>query len=268
MITSISLSIPPNSKPEFLKKIGDLIHVNDDVASIFSEQNEIEIDIAEDLKISPKNVSSFLVKNIGDPVDLDEVIARKKSGIFFKKTIEVKSRFRGKIFELDNFSGRVKIVGVSSQQNLKSPVSGKIKDLNDKEIIIEFKGEEIKPTKFFGKTFFAPVAKISKINEEVDNDLMTTEMSGCILLGGHFSVSDVNKAMALGVRGILASKISDAVFDKFKDGKIISIDDRERKISFSIAVCDADSFLKLEKISHQKQLYFDGSGGKIIIPHE
>lgn len=268
MITSISLSLPPDSKIDFLKKIGDTVHVDDDIAIITAQQNEIEINIAEVLKISPKIVSNLLIKNIGDLVEYDEVIARKKTGIFFKKIIEVKSLLKGKIFELDNFSGRVKIVGVSTQKKIKTPVFGKIKEENEKEIIIEFKGEEIKPKKFFGGTFFARIVKVSNVCDEVDSDLITNGMSGFILLGGHFSASDINKAMALGIRGIFATKLSDSIFEKFGQEKVISIDNRERSILLSIAVVDESDFVKLEKVGAKKQLYFDGSGGKIIIPHE
>lgn len=266
MITSISLSIPANAKVEFLKKIGDSVHTDETIATVSTEQNQVEINIAEELNVPAKTAVSLLMKNLGDTVEQDEVIARKKTGLLFKKTIEVKSLLKGKIFELDNFSGKVKIIGVLSAKNLITPVSGKIVQENDKEIIIEFKGEEIKPKKFFGKSFFARLLKISKVNEEVDSGLMTSDMAGYIILGGHFSAADLNKALALGVRAIFATKLGDLVFEKFSSEKVISMDEAERKMFLSGAVVENHDFEKLEKTPKGKQLYFDGSSGRIIIP--
>jgi len=112
MVNTIKISLQGNSSPDFLKKLGDFVVKNEKIAECSQNQELIEIDIAESLQVSPSKVSGLLLKNLGDNVLKDEIIARTQKGFFVKKVYEVKSKTPGKIFELDNFSGKIKIVGL------------------------------------------------------------------------------------------------------------------------------------------------------------
>lgn len=266
IITSLTFPIPKNSSPSFLKKIGDTVRQGEPILKYNAPQEKIEIDIAGSLKVSPKTATRLLLKNLGDFVEQEEVIARHTKGFLFKKTLEVKSLFPGKIFELDNFSGKVKIAGVPKETVYASPVAGKIKEEGENGITIEFKGISLTPIKIFGNSFFAPLHKVGGGGEEVDSEKINVSMKGKILYGGHFSLSDLNKAMAVGARGIIASELTDASLEKFVNAKTFSFVDENCKMFLSVAVLDPDSCLKLEKMEQDKELYFDAQSSKIIIP--
>jgi hypothetical protein len=267
MVISFTLSIPHSGEVKIHKKIGDSFFANEPLVEFSSFQDKIEIDISQKLHVSPKVAASFLLKNLGDDIGKDEVIARYKTGFLFKKTIEVKSMFRGKIYELDNFTGKIKIAGIQKKQILSVPFSGKVVDVKEQSLLLEFEGVEIVPVKIFGETFFAEIRKIAKFNEEVDANLINVDDEGKILIGGHFSLTDLNKAMACGVHGVVAGKISDSNLQTFDNSRKYSFLDEDSQIMFSVAIVSEDELNKLEHLKNGQGLYFDGTQGKIIIPH-
>lgn len=265
MVTSVTLAIPTNSEVSFLKKIGDAVSEGEEIATYLATQDSVEIDIASALQTSPKSASKFLIKNLGDLVDRDEIIARREKGVFFKKTITIKSLLAGKIFELDNFSGKVKIIGHPVKKKLKSVVSGRIKEESNNKIVIEFKGEEIKLKKCTGGSFFTIIEKISGAEEEVESKKINVDFKDKMLLGGHFSLSDLNQAMAVGAKGVLAVKLNDNNIERFQSEKVICVGSEERKMTIAIGVLAEEDFAKVAK--HGKHaIYFDSAHGKIIIP--
>ena len=189
----------------------------------------------------------------------------REKGLFFKKTVTIKSLLAGKIFELDNFSGKVKIVGHPAKKKLKSLVSGRIKEESSNKIVIEFKGEEIKLKKCVGGSFFTPVEKISEPDDEVSSEYINVDYKDKMLLGGHFSLSDLNQAMAVGARGVLAVRLNDNNIERFQSEKVIYVGTEERKITLSIGVLAEEDFAKMAKHGNHA-VYFDGVNGKIIIP--
>ena len=268
MTISISTPIPVNSSSvSYLKNIGDKVEKGDVVAEVFRADEQIEIDIAGILAVSPKEASNFLIKNIGDDVETDEIIAKREKGIVFKKQLKVTSLIKGKIFELDNFSGRVKIKGVQEKKQLKSPVNGVIKDETNEKFSVEFKGSEVELKKAVGQSFFAPVLKISGADEEVEAGQIEKEINGKILLGGHFSLSDLNKAMACGVKAVIGCRIKDDVLTKINAGKEFEIAGAVQKMSLSIGVVEAQEFDKIEK-HVGREIYFDGENKRIILPEK
>jgi hypothetical protein len=257
MVISYSLAIPQSSDVKILKKIGDPFHINEPLIEYSKPQEKIEINIIN---------SSYFLKNIGDQIEKDEVVAKYQSGFLFKKTIEIRSSISGRIFELDNL-GKVMVLGTNNKQVFCLPFSGKVSDLTQETMVLEFKGDEIVPLKIYGESFFAEAFWISKFDEEVDEKLIDVDFSGKILLGGHFSMTDLNKALACGVRGVIAGNISSSVLAEFDNLKKYSFLGSDSERLLSIAFLGEDQLLKFAHLKDNHGLYFDGIQGKIIIPH-
>jgi hypothetical protein len=267
MLISFSLTLPQSSDLKIFKKIGDSFDSNESLAEYSQSSEKLEIDISQKLNVSRESAASFLLKNLGDSVEKDEIIARNKTGLIFKKTVEVKSMYPGKIYELDNFTGKVVIAGKTEKKSLSVPFSGKVADLNKETMTVEFKGEEITPKNIYGESFLAPVFKISKMGEEVDDSGITVDHGGSILIGGHFALTDLNRAMACGVRGVVAGSVSGSNLEEFVSHKQLSFLSGGVQVLLSIAVLEEEQYSKLEHLKNGQGLYFDGVKGKIIIPH-
>ncbi len=238
-----------------MKKLGETVAVDEDILEYESHSKQTEIGLG-DIK--------SLTKNLGDTVEENEILAEGVFGLLFKKTIIIKSPTRGIISEFNSTSHIVKISSFAPKRTVKCPISGKIKEVEDDRIVIEFKGEEIKPIKIFGKNFISDMKKISGYNSEVDNNLITDEYAGKIIMGGHFSRSDLNKAMACGARAVIASIISEENFARFSATKILEMGNIKGNISLSIATLGEDNFEKLGV--HKGKIYFNGESGIILIP--
>ncbi len=228
---------------------------DEDILEYQDNANRVKIDLG---------ASKTLTKAIGEAVCENEVIAKGSVGLIFKKTILIKSSIKGRVSEIDLTSRTLYITRDSGKKTLKSPVSGKLKEVDDKKIVIEFKGEEIKSIKSKGEIFVAEMKKIAAADDEVDSNLITDELEGKIIVGGHFSMSDLNRAMAVGVRGVIATKISDDNFERFGTPKTLTIGKVKNNIFLSMAVIDSANFEKLAK--HKGKLNFNGESGIIIIP--
>lgn len=251
----ITLSIPLNSPVNFVKNIGDRIKEGDEIALLSRSDDQVEIDLQ----------GCFLIKNIGENVEKDEIIATKKTGFIVKKQTNVKSHLAGKIFELDNFSGKVKIKSITKPTSVKSPVSGTIKGEENNKIVLEFKGEEIKLKKAAGKNFFADILLMGDFKDEVDSAAIGQDCFGKILVGGHFSLSDLNKAMAVGAKGVIAAKISTDNLERFKNEKELKMANNVQKMLLSVGLANEDGFAKLSRLAGKK-VYFDAEGARIVIP--
>lgn len=238
-----------------MKKLGETVLEEEDILEYETRGEQKEVHLGD-----AKNFA----KNLGDMVEKDEILAESSTGLLFKKTIIIKSPTRGIISEVESSARVIKISSSSPKKTLKSPISGKIKEVGDGKVMIEFKGEEIKPIKIFGKNFISEVKKISGYSDEVDSNLMTDEYARKIILGGHFSRSDLNKAMACGVRAVLAAKISEENFARFSATKILEMGNIKENISLSLATLGADDFEKLG--AHKGKVYFNGESGIILIP--
>ncbi len=228
------------------------------LVEILTSKSSVEIDIAAELDVAPSQAVNFLIKKLGDSISKDEIIAKKQKGLIFKKIIEVKSLLSGKVFELDNFSGKVKIVGVPTKTKVASPVNGKIISFDDRVIHVEFKGEEISLKKSFGSSFFGETFFAGEFEGEVDSKLMTCFAHGKIIVGGHFSLSDLNQAMAVGAKGILAREISDENYQKFIQPKIVNLAGKQTILQLTIGI--------LKEGIKAKACFFEGEKGRIVIP--
>lgn len=266
MITSVFFPLPLSLNHKFLKNVGDKISFGDPFFEYYSGIDSVEIDVSRILKVSPKHISSFLFKNLGDVVEKEEIIAQRRTGLFFKSTLEVRSEVSGKVFEVDNFSGKVKILGRGEKKIVKAPFSCKIKEILNDGVNLEFKGEQIIPIKIFGENFVSPVFFVSDADDEVQSDKITVEARNKIVFGGHFSLTDLNKAMAVGVKGVIATNISDSVLQNFENCRTFSFLGNKRKSYFSVAVLRFEEASLFEKLKAEKFIYFDAEHKKIFIP--
>src|SRR3989338_9703178 len=81
------------------------------------------INLAQELKVNPKQVSKYLVKLIGDQISQGQVLAVKK-GLLEKQTIRAK--VSGIIKSLDNDTGLLTVVTKSEIISLLSPMKATV----------------------------------------------------------------------------------------------------------------------------------------------
>jgi|GEM_PF-6180460 len=189
-------------------------------SEIFS--SEIVIPVASDLGINPSDINNYLLKKNGDFVNRFDQIALKKGNIF-KKNKYISSPVNGKLISINEEKGEVVLGFERNEYKLISPGLGKVLEIKDGNIKIDFQGKEIGLEDGGGMVSFGELNIISGFDEEVDHLLINDSHNGKILLGGIWGKIDLAKAKAVGVCGIIGKQIVSDFIKEFQDNPVFSI---------------------------------------------
>lgn len=264
-MTSIKISIPPLEKIKFFKKIGEKIAEGEILAQYEEEGKEVEINLSQELNFEPKSISQYLLKKLGDEVQQNEILAKRQYGFLGHKEKVVQSPIKGKIFELDSFLGTVKIVSTKRQAEVRCPLAGEIKNIDEKGILIQFNAEEVKILKSFGESKLGNLIMLSQsCDEEVDSAKINADQAGKILFGAHFSLADLARAQALGIAGVIASDVADTAFVKMHENRSYRALGESAFCQMSLAVISKPSFLTILK-HKPKQVYLVPAEDKLFL---
>lgn len=152
------------------------------------------INLAQELKVNPKQVSKYLVKKIGDQISQGQVLAIKK-GLFEKQTI--RARVSGIIKSFDQDSGLLTIVTKSETNRLLSPLKATVVKIEDDKIItLDFKAEIFEGKEARGKKL-GVIKIISKEKDPVSMFDIKGADENSLLAGYSWSRESLNKADAL-----------------------------------------------------------------------
>lgn len=189
----VNIVIPKNSK--CLLKKGQ--EVDFDTPFLDTEESvDIQIPIANSLKISPSKIFNVLKKFVGENIKKGDVIAVKKG---FLSSYKVICEHDGVIQEINHTEGIVIIQSEDGQKNkIPAYFKGEIQDIKDNIIHLKVgKANEfdIKTCNknFGGKTTYSKNGKI----------LLSSEIQNKILIAENLTDYDISKAEALGIKGIV-----------------------------------------------------------------
>ncbi|OGG27014.1 hypothetical protein A2960_02615 [Candidatus Gottesmanbacteria bacterium RIFCSPLOWO2_01_FULL_39_12b] len=173
-----SIQLPITSGMKILVSEGDKIDINTVLAEIkTSDQNKM-IQLSKLLNIKADQIPKYLVKIIGDEVNEGEIIAQKK-GLFSNYII--KSPLTGKIKEIDLKAGTMTLIDRESKEinKLYSPVSGRVAVIEKANLSISidgevFKGKDGSGQDCLGELVYLPGENLSAldINHEVSKKIV------------------------------------------------------------------------------------------------
>lgn len=237
----ISYKLPIPQDFELLVKINDKVSQNQVVAESTHQQDEKTIHLAKILRIPSDKIAKFLKKPIGEKIKISDLIAEKKS---FFSYLSVRSPIDGVISELDLKKGTITLISQDPVKLTKifSPVSGKIVEANQENLIIEVEGQEFRGESGFGSDSTGVLTYISGENIgtlELDKDVEDT-----IVICHSFGEDVLVKLNVLGASGVISQKtivdnlgmswvkVDNKIFDKIKShaGKRIIIHPDEKQI--------------------------------------
>ena len=213
------------------------------------------INLAQELKVNPKQVSKYLVKLIGDQISQGQVLAVKK-GLLEKQTIRAK--VSGIIKSLDNDTGLLTVVTKSEIIRLLSPMKATVAKIEDQKVItLEFKAEIFEGKEANGKKL--GVLKIlSKEKDPVNMFDIKGADENSLLVGYSWSRESVNKAAALDAT-LIGVKFESLPANK-KAGGLESEDT-------SFIILGNDSFLRLCELEGKSAL-LSGSERRLYVQND
>ncbi len=196
---------------EVLVKEGDLVSFDTVVARTFVPGDPYILKVARELGVEAEDLSSYLLKKVGDRVKEGEVIARYRT-LFGLINREVRSPVTGVIEDVSTTTGRMIVRGDPKPVEIKAYISGKItKVFKDEGVVVETKGAFVQGIfGVGGETNGEIKVLVDNPKEVLEADMIGEDCRGKILVGGSLVTKEaLEKAIQLGARGVVVGGIRD-----------------------------------------------------------
>lgn len=196
---------------EVLVSVGDRVQARDVVARTELPGDITPINLANHLSMSPTEVPSAMLKEVGDRIEVGELLARSK-GIFGMFKSEYHSRTAGTIESVSNVTGQVILRGEPLPVEVKAYLSGEVVEVLPGEgCVVEAEAAFVQGIFGIGGEAYGAIRMAcAEHDEEFSPELITDDMQGAIAIGGARVTGDtVRKAIDLGVSAIVSGGIDD-----------------------------------------------------------
>ncbi len=256
------------TKGEVLVKVGDLVESSTVVSRGFVRNLEVhEIKVYSKLGVGPDEVKKYMLKEEGDEVKKDEVIAMYR-GFFGRLTGTCRSPIDGHL-EIILRSGIVLIRGMPIPVEAKAHIPGRVVELIPGEgAVVETRATIVNGVfGIGGEAIGELVLAVNEPDEALTDDLITNMHKGKVVVGGSIITLDaLRKAAIVGARGVLIGGVDQKDLTDFLGHEIgVGVTGREEAgptvivtEGFGVYPMDADTF-KLLKSKEGKQASIDGT---------
>lgn len=158
----------------------------------------IEIDIAKELGINPKNIFRYLTKLVGEKINKEDIIAVKK-GLFLNG--KVKSSVDGIIKEIDHHTGIITIDSFDKKnKHVQSPIKGEVEKITKNQIDFKLTKVQEYPIKK-SETDFG--GEVLYLDSDSQTDISTCNTENRVVFCEKISSLMQIKAEALGAKGFI-----------------------------------------------------------------
>jgi len=170
------------------------------------------LNVASLLGIQPEEIHQNMLKKEGDSIEKDEIIASSK-GLFGLFKSQCKSPIDGSVESISKITGQVMLRMPEIPVEINAYVDGIVFDIiPDEGVVIQTYGTFIQGIFGVGGEAIGQLALACETPEDVISpDRLDLKMTGKVIVVGSLVTSDmVNRAVQLGVKGIIAGGIDDS----------------------------------------------------------
>ncbi len=196
---------------EVLVKVGQTVQATDVVAQTFMPGEITPLNMANLLSMPPEEVPGCMLIKEKSAVKVGDVLARSK-GIFGMFKNEYKSKTEGTVEAISGVTGQVIMRGAPLAVQVEAYLGGKVVEIVPKEgCIIEAEVAFIQGIfGIGGETHGKLKLACQSHEEELSDDLITSDMKGCIIIGGaRLTSKAIDKAKQVGAAAIVTGGIDD-----------------------------------------------------------
>ena len=197
-------------KGDVLVRVGDKVSPDTVVARTELPGNVVPINVANKLGIPPEDIELVMLKKVGDPIRNGELIALSKTLFIFKNPCH--ATVDGAIESVSSITGQVLQRGLPSPVEVKAYLEGEVTQVYPRE------GVEVRCLASFVQGIFGiggerhgPLhVAVPDRTVVLDDTLINESMTGKVIVGGsRVTAAALNKAIKLGVRGIVVGGFDD-----------------------------------------------------------
>ncbi|MFO0827791.1 MAG: hypothetical protein U0572_06525 [Phycisphaerales bacterium] len=196
---------------EVLVKQGDRVEATQVVARTFTEGEITPVNLANLLGVPATDVAGLMLKKVGEPVAVGDVVARSK-GIFGMMKKDAASPAAGTIESVSATTGQMIVRGQQQPVEVRAYVSGVVVETMPQEgAVIESEVMLVQGIFGIGGEAFGPLRVACKRpDEHVEAASITSEMRGAVVVGGaRMTAEAIRKARDVGVAALVSGGIDD-----------------------------------------------------------
>jgi hypothetical protein len=204
-------------KGEVVVSEGDRVTAEQVVARTELPGNVHSMNVANVLSVLPEEVPGKMVKQPGEPVATDDVIARS-STLFGLFKSSVKSPVSGTVENVSEVTGQVLLREPPIPVEVDAYVDGTVVEVRPEEgVVVETHATLVQGIfGIGGETFGTIEVVVASAEDELDGAAIGPQHEGKILVGGSMVTSAaLEKAVSCGVCGVVAGGIDDATIREF-----------------------------------------------------
>lgn len=198
-------------KGEVLVKKGDRVEPDTVVAQTHLPGPVEPMNVANLVGVPPEDIADCMLKKEGDAIKAGDVIARSSSFFGLFKS-ECKARLDGKVENVSHITGQVLLRGMPVPVQVLAYLSGEVVEVHPEEgVSVACVGAFVQGIfGIGGETHGAIKVLSSDPSNDLDEDLITPECKGKVLIGGsRVTAEALKKAIAVGACGIVTGGFDD-----------------------------------------------------------
>lgn len=198
-------------KGDVLVQVGQTVLPDTVVARTLLPGNVVPLNIANKLGIPPEDITTVMLKEVGDRIANGETIALAKSLFGLIKT-PCAATIEGTIESISHVTGQVLQRGEPTPVEVKAYVRGEVVEVIPREgVVVACQGSFVQGIFGIGGETHGPIHVATSDNHTVLADtLIKDDMKGKIVVGGSIvTAAALRKAIAVGVKGIVVGGFDD-----------------------------------------------------------
>ncbi|MFQ5732818.1 MAG: hypothetical protein ACE5KM_12800 [Planctomycetaceae bacterium] len=196
---------------DVLVTAGDTVAAQDVVAETFMPGDVTPINVASILSLPPPDVADCMLKSEGERIEVGESIARTK-GIFGLFKSEYKARVAGTLESISKTTGQLIVRGEPLPVQVRAYLAGEVVEVVPEQgVVIEADVTYIQGIFGIGGETYGPIVLACANHiEELDADLINSEMKGAVVVGGaRMTGAAVRKAIEVGAAAVVSGGMDD-----------------------------------------------------------
>ena len=165
----------------------------------------------------PEDVPQLMLKQAGDQVEKDEVIARSK-GLFGLFKSEVKSPVTGSLESVSAITGQVILREPPQPVQVDAYIEGEVTEVIEHEgVVVRTEASMVQGIFGVGGEVRGVIHVVAKSPDEpFTPEIITEDCRGRIVVGGSLITAEaIDRALSVGARALVAGGVEDATLRKF-----------------------------------------------------
>ena len=194
-----------------LVKVGDRVQSNQPVARAELPGKVYPLNLANQLGVAPNEMHEYLVKQAGESVGKDDILAENKPLIKWFKT-EIRSPITGVVESISAVTGQVLLREPPRILDVLAYLDGTVVEVHPQQgVTVEATCSLVQGIFGIGGEISGPLTvAVAKPDEALTPSHLKPEMKGAVVVGGSFlSAETMAKAKAIGVAGLVVGGIHD-----------------------------------------------------------